>query len=172
MDLLILIFNFFKIGLFTIGGGLVILPLLQEVVTTYGWLTPEQFTNMIAISQSTPGAIGINTTTFAGHTVYGVLGGILASLALVLPGTILSVILLKFIDTYKENEYVKYGLNGIRTVVIGIVLVAMVNIAKVVLIDIEAVILFGVMLVGVMKFKKHPALYIIIGAVTGMVLWG
>ncbi len=171
MKLLILIYNFFKIGLFTIGGGLAILPLLQEVVTTHGWLTQDQFMNMIAVSQSTPGAIGINTTTFAGYSVYGVLGAVLASVVLVMPGMILSIILLKFIDTYKENRYVKYALTSIRAVVIGIILVAIVNIAKVVLIDIKSIILFGLMFVCIRKFNKHPVLYIAIGAITGMVIW-
>ncbi len=171
MGLLSLIIDFFKIGLFTIGGGLVILPLLQEVVSKNGWLTPEQFANMIAVSQSTPGAIGINTATFAGYSIYGILGGLLATLALVLPGSILSVIIFNFINLYKKNIYVKYALHGIRAAVIGIILVAVCNIAKVVLFDMKSVLLFGAMLVGVMKFKRHPIVYILIGALTGVIIW-
>ncbi|WDV45952.1 chromate transporter [Clostridiaceae bacterium M8S5] len=171
MEFLLIIMNFFKIGLFTIGGGLVVLSLIQDLAAKYGWLTTEQFTNMIAIAQSTPGAIGINTATFVGYSKIGILGGILATVAVVLPGTIIAVIISHFINAYSNNKYVVYGLSGIRIVVIGIILAAICNIGKLVLIDIKSAILTVIFFIAVYKYKKHPIVYITMGAIVGMIVY-
>lgn len=171
MEFILVIIEFFKIGLFTIGGGLVVLPLLQEIAFKNGWLTPDQFANMLAVAQSTPGAIGINTATFVGHSIYGVVGGIFVTIAIILPGSTLAVIVAHFISIYKNNKYIKYALSGIRIVVIGIVLAAIFNIAKIIIFDVKSVILTICILIGVIKYKKHPIIYILIGAVAGVIVY-
>ena len=90
MIYLTLYLEFFKIGLFSVGGGLATLPFLQELVYKYGWITSEELLNMIAISESTPGPIGINTATFVGNTTAGVLGGVVATLGIITPSIIIS----------------------------------------------------------------------------------
>src|SRR5699024_12651778 len=87
-----LFFTFFKIGLFSIGGGLATLPFLQELVSKYGWITSNELLNMIAISESTPGPIGINTATFVGYSMYGVLGGIIDTVGTMNPYIIINII--------------------------------------------------------------------------------
>lgn len=171
MEFAIVVYNFFKIGLFTIGGGLVVLSMIQELAIQYGWLTTHQFTNMIAIAQSTPGAIGINTATYVGYTKIGIIGGIIATIAVVLPGSIISMIIAHFIDSYRNNKYVQHGMRAIRIVVVGIILAAISSIGKMVLIDTKSVVLTGLFLIAVIKFKKHPIVYITTGAIVGIVLY-
>ena len=94
MILFHLIFEFFKIGLFSIGGGYATIPFLYQIITDYGWYSVHQLTNMIAISMITPGPVGVNMATFAGFQTYGVLGGILSTLSLVAPCYIINITLL------------------------------------------------------------------------------
>lgn len=99
MIYLILFLEFFKVGLFALGGGLAALPFLQNLIIKYGWMTGPELLNMIAISESTPGAIGINTATFIGFNTAGILGGIIASLGLTAP----SIIIITIIAHYFKN---------------------------------------------------------------------
>lgn len=178
-----LFLEFFKTGLFAIGGGMATIPFLYEIASRYDWFTTSDLVNMIAISESTPGPVGINMATFAGFMAAGVPGGLLATFSLVLPAYIIIICIAGVLDKFQRNRYVQNAFAGLRPAVVGLLSVASVAIFKVTFlkqtggglgdwlqaIDYPAVILFAVLLFGVMKFKKHPILYIVIGAVVGVV---
>lgn len=125
-----LFYTFFKIGLFGFGGGYAMLSMIQgEVVTRYGWLTPQEFTDIVAISQMTPGPIGINSATYCGYTAvhnagfgYGmsILGSLTATFALVLPSFILMVLIAKVLMKYMQTQTVQSVFLGLRPAVVGL----------------------------------------------------
>ena len=117
-----LFYTFFKIGLFGFGGGYAMLSMIQgEVVTRYGWLTSQEFTDIVAISQMTPGPIGINSATYVGFTATGsVWGSIIATLAVVLPSFILMLAISKFFLKYQKHPAVEAVFSGLRPAVVGL----------------------------------------------------
>ena len=176
--------EFFKIGLFSVGGGLATLPFLQQLVDKYDWITSEQLLNMIAISESTPGPIGINTATFVGHTTAGVLGSIIASIGIVTPSIIIIIVIAHYFTKFSEKPMVKAGFYGIRPAVAGLIGAAGFEVAKIALFNIDKYIntgkigsilnlkeitLFCMMLYLIHKYKKHPILYLIGAAVIGII---
>lgn len=117
-----LFYTFFKIGLFGFGGGYGMLSLIQfEIVERYHWLTAAQFADIVAVSQATPGPIGINSATFVGYTIGGVAGSVVATVAVMAPSFILMYALIFLFDRFKENRYVKAVLNVMQYVVIGLI---------------------------------------------------
>src|SRR5690554_4408444 len=121
MTYLILYLEFFKIGLFSLGGGLATLPFLQELIVKYGWITNEQLLNMIAISESTPGPIGVNTATFVGFSTAGILGGIVATMGLATPSIIIIAIIAHYFSKFNEHPIVIGAFSGIRPAVTGLI---------------------------------------------------
>ena len=120
-----------KIGLFTFGGGLAMLPIIErEVVEKHKWLKPGEMVDLIAIAESTPGAIAVNTATFIGYKVSKLLGAILATLALVTPSVIIITIISFFVDEFLALEYVNYAFMGIRCAVGVLILFAAIKIFK------------------------------------------
>ena len=117
-----LFYTFFKIGLFGFGGGYAMLSMIQgEVVTRHGWLTSQEFTDIVAISQMTPGPIGINSATYVGFTATGsVWGSIIATLAVVLPSFILMLAISKFFLKYQKHPVVEAVFSGLRPAVVGL----------------------------------------------------
>ena len=188
MTFLHLFIEFFKTGLFAIGGGLATIPFLEDIARRYTWFTTEQLTDMIAVSESTPGPIGINMATYAGYqagyaefgVLGGILGGLVATLSLVLPSVIVILVIAGFLEKFKENKLVKNTFYCLRPAVIGMLAVTLLGLifpifinlsgaAFLEIVNIKAIILFAVILFGVFKFKKHPILYIGIGALVGIV---
>ena len=102
-----LIFEFFKTGLFAVGGGLATLPFLYDIAEKTGWYTNQDILDLIAISESTPGAIGINMATYVGFLTEGVLGGIIATLALIAPSLIVIIIISKILQQFKNSPTVQ-----------------------------------------------------------------
>lgn len=177
---LLLFWEFFKTGLFSIGGGLATIPFLMDMSEKYGWFTSEELSNMIAVSESTPGPIGINMSTYTGFTSLGIGGALVATLGLVLPSLIIIMIIAVFLQKFKENALVKDTFYCIRPAVVGLLGVSLWSMAAPIFfcftgktffdfVDVKSVILFAVLLFGIMKFNKHPILYIGIGAVVGIV---
>ncbi|MDR7871499.1 MAG: chromate transporter [Tissierellaceae bacterium] len=175
---------FFRIGLFSVGGGLATLPFLQEIVHKYGWITSEELLNMIAVSESTPGPIGINTATYVGFNTGGVLGGLIATLGIVTPSIIIIVIIAHYFSKFSEEHVVKSAFYGIRPAVAGLIGAVGFELAKIELFSIEtfnltnkimdllnfkAILLFGIMFYLIRKFNKHPITYILLAAVIGVV---
>ena len=114
MLLLQLFWEFFKTGLFAIGGGLATLPFLYNLSDKTGWFTHADLTNMIAVSESTPGPIGVNTATYVGFTMGGIPGAIVATVGLVTPSIILVILLAKALQRFHDNKYVLGAFYGLR----------------------------------------------------------
>ena len=137
MVFLTLFWEYFKIGLFTIGGGYAMLPMVQQVIEKYGWLTRKELINFIGVSESTPGPFAINLATFVGinvgsQTSLGIFGGFLgaavATFAVVLPSLIIIIIVTKLFQKFRTNKYVQGVLYGIRPVVVGRILSAVLSV--------------------------------------------
>ena len=179
--LLDLFFSFFKIGLFAVGGGPATIPYLMDLTEMKDWYTMKELTNMIAISESTPGPLGINMATYAGFTTAGVAGGIIATLGLVTPSVIVIIIIARFLNNFSENRYVKAAFSGIRPAVTALIAMAVYNLCKVSLFVetdagvapagktmILAIIVFFAMQNKKLK-KLHPACWLLAAAVIGVV---
>lgn len=124
-NFLLLFINFFKAGLFSIGGGLATLPFLVEISEEHPeWFSLDELANMIAVSESTPGPIGVNAATYVGYNVEGVLGGIVATLSLVLPSFIVVTIVSKFWEKYRSDKRVEKVFTALRATAIGLILSA------------------------------------------------
>lgn len=186
MIYLTLFLEFFKVGLFAIGGGLATIPFLSELGDKYAWFTHEELSNMIAISESTPGPIGINMATYVGYKVAGPLGGVVATLSEVMPAVITLIIIAGFINKFKENMYVKYAFEGIRPIVFGLILTAFLGIftSSVIFVDkfklsglwtdlfnIKTLAIFLIVFLCNLKWKIHPIFYVLISAVLGILLF-
>ena len=114
MIFLRLFYEFFKAGLFAVGGGLATLPFLQDIADKTGWYTQAQLADMIAVSESTPGPIGVNMATYVGFTVGGVPGAVIATLGLITPSIIIILIMAAFLRAFRDNKYVEAAFYGIR----------------------------------------------------------
>lgn len=180
MIYLVLFWEFFKTGLFSIGGGLATIPFLMDMADRYDWFTRADLSNMIAVSESTPGPIGINMATYVGFTTCGVAGSLIATTALVLPSLIIILIIAGFLTKFKENKLVKDTFYILRPTVVGLLCVSVLSIINTVLVDFSAdtflgmfnlwaTAVFAVLLFLIIKFKKHPIVYIAIGAVAGII---
>ena len=185
MTLIRLMFEFFKTGLFAVGGGLATLPFLYEISDKTGWFSHADIADMIAISESTPGAIGINMSTYAGFKTAGVPGGILATLSLAAPSLIIILIIAKFLNKFRDNPNVEGAFYGLRPASIAMITAAGLNVAKVALVNIPAfqasgsiadlflpkAIILGILIfIGQKKLNWSPILFIALSAVVGIVL--
>lgn len=181
MTLLLLFTEFFKTGLFAIGGGLVTVPYLYEMANKYPWFTPEQLTDMIAVAESTPGPIGVNMATFAGYNAGGVLGAVIATLGLILPSIVIILIVARILQAFRQNKFVNYAFYGIRPAVAGMILSAWFGLFKMCLINgsytgiadfflLKELIIFVCFAILNFKTKINPIFYIIIGAIVGILL--
>ena len=183
MTLLRLAWEFFKTGLFAIGGGLATLPFLYDISRRTGWYTTADITNMIAISESTPGPLGVNMSTYVGYHIAGVPGALVASLSLVLPSFLIILAVANILKKFQENKYVKYAMYGIRPASVAMITYAGLLVARVALLRTDlfketgaildlfswkAIILAVVVLATYLKFKKHPIFYIVGAAVIGI----
>lgn len=128
---LLLFWEFFKTGLFAVGGGMATIPFLQRISVAQGWFSTADLANMIAVAESTPGPIGVNTATYAGYTtclsygaVWGILGGIVATLGLITPSVIIILIISTVLKKYRENKYVDAAFYGLRAASVGLITAA------------------------------------------------
>ena len=170
-SLIQLYFAFLRIGLFTIGGGYAMLPLIhKEVVEKYGWATDEEVINYFAIGQSTPGIIAVNTATFIGVKQKGFLGAIAATLGIVTPSWIIITLLAHFISAYKENPYVEKAFIGIRIMVLALILSAVIKMGKKVLHHISDCFLMILGIVFVAFLNITPIYVIVMGAIAGVLI--
>ncbi|MDR0370435.1 MAG: chromate transporter [Prevotellaceae bacterium] len=168
-----LFFSFFKIGLFGFGGGYAIISLIQHETTQYGWMTPSELTDIIAISQMTPGPIGINSATYVGYTVSGnVFGALVATFAIMLPSFIIMLFICRFFAERRNNKYLNDALKGIRPVVIGLIgAAALVLMNKENFVDYRSIILFSVVFIASFKLKIHPIFLISLAGLAGFIIY-
>lgn len=121
MELLWLFLEFFKIGLFTFGGGYAMIPLVKETVLQHNWISEVEFYNLIGICESTPGPIAINMATFIGSFTNGFLGSLLATIGVVLPSFIIILLIAALLSKFLENKNVGYFIDGIKPIIIGLI---------------------------------------------------
>jgi chromate transporter len=164
---------FLKIGAFSFGGGYGILVFMQrEIIENYHWITLQDFTNIVAIAEITPGPIAINTATFVGYKMWGFQGSAIATLGLVLVPFTLSLIVSIYFNKFKHLKQVNWILKGIRPAVLGLIAAACFNIGKISFVDIKSVIIGILVFIGVYKFKLHPILALALSGVLGIVIYG
>lgn len=179
-----LFWNFFQTGLFSIGGGLATLPFLYEMSDRTGWFSHAQVADMIAVSESTPGAIGINMSTYTGFLTGQVLGGVVATIGLALPSVIVIIIISRILNKFKGNKYVEYAFYGLRPASIAMISAAGINVARIALVNLSAlekggdylrflklpeIALAVCIYFASRKLKWHPIIFIALSAVAGVV---
>lgn len=189
---ILLFWTFFKIGLFSFGGGYAMIPLIQKEILHHNWLTAKEYADIIAISQMTPGPLAVNAATYVGAKTAGILGASSATLGVSLPSFILIVIIAHFFIQFKENAVVEAILKGIRPVTIGMVASAVIFLAGTSIfksgisfdslnymlkghisnlfniIDVWSVVVFFVILISSAKFKIHPIIAVLVSAALGI----
>ncbi len=169
-----LFITYFKIGLFGFGGGYAMLSLIQhEVVEQYGWITQQEFTDIVAISQMTPGPIGINSATYIGYTVTGnIIGSAIATFAVCLPSFIIVLAIARAFTKFRNNKYVDDAFKGLRPATVGLIAAAallLMNPEN--FIDDKSILIFGISFILTMFCKVHPILMIGIAGVAGLLLY-
>ncbi len=184
MSIFSLCLMFLLTGLFAIGGGLAAIPIMQQLIVEKGWIEPDMFYNMIAVSESTPGPIGVNMATYIGFEKFGVFGGILTTLSLCLPSFITILLIAKYFKSVQDKPVVQNALYGIRATVSGLIASAAWSVLSVTILtpesflsnpslmtlfDLKQLLIFAVILILYQLFKKHPIFYILFGAICGMV---
>lgn len=170
-----LVWVYLKIGLLGFGGGYAMLPLIQEeVVDRHGWLTMQEFTDIVALSQVTPGPIGINSATYIGYTVTGgsVFGAVLATLAVMLPSLVLCLFISRAYRRFIDNRHVQGVFVGIRPVTVGMLsAAALLLMTPDNFIDIWSIVFFVVCLVCMVKRWVHPILLMILAGLAGYLVY-
>ena len=183
MIFLQLFYEFFKMGLFAVGGGLATLPFLEDISQRRGWFTSEQLADMLAISESTPGPIGVNMATYVGFETAGILGALCATVGLVMPSVIIIILISKVLAKFRTNTYVEAAFYGLRPASVAMVASAGIGVAMTTLLNLTAsgfavlrwreLVLAAVILVltnFVPKVKKfHPIVFIALAAAVGII---
>lgn len=170
MIYLLLISEFFKIGLFSFGGGYATIPFLYHIATTYGWYTPTELAQMTAVASITPGPVGINVATYAGLKTAGILGSFMATVSEMLPSLILVMFVAKLLKKYKDNFYVKTIIETLKPISCALLVSVAIGLFKPVMHDVKAMVLLAVLLLLSWKSKKDPLFYILIAGVVGAMI--
>ena len=180
-----LFLGFLKVGCFAFGGAYGAIPLIRDIVMSYGWLSDDMLTYMIAVSESTPGPIMVNLATYVGSSQAGLLGSLLATAAVVLPSFIIILLVMAILKNALKNKYVQAVLRGMKPCVIGIVLATGIymilkncfHIGGDMAIDGRACLVLAVLVVGMNAYKKwkkkklSPILLIVFSAIAGAVIY-
>lgn len=182
MSLFEMFLRFLYVGLFTVGGGLASIPLILQMIVAPGLVSEEMFYNMLGISESTPGPIGVNIATYIGFTQYGVTGGIVTTLGIIIPCFIISFLVSRVFRRFSETKAVKSAFYGIRAAVAGLIATAAFGVVRISvltwgeyvstgsfynILNWKALAIFAVIYALLVKFKKHPVVYIALGGLAG-----
>lgn len=180
-----LFWEFAKIGLFAVGGGMATLPFLERLSERTGWFDASLISDMVAISESTPGPIGINMATYVGCDVAGVFGGIVATMGVVVPALIVVIIVSKYLEKFRSNAVVDNAFYGLRPAVTALIAAAGIGVAEVAvfntalyaqtglltdLCDLRKLVYFIAVFFAIRKIDVHPVVFIGISALVGLVL--
>ena len=186
MILLDLFLGFLKVGCFAFGGAYGAIPLIRDVVMSYGWLDDEMLTYMIAVSESTPGPIMVNLATYVGSSQAGFLGAVIATLAVVLPSFLIILLVTALLKTALKNKYVQAVLRGLKPCVTGIVLATGIYMVfgncfgaiSALRVNLRAVMVTAILVASKFcykhfkKKKLSPILLIVIAAMVGVIVYG
>ena len=187
-----LFWEFFKTGLFAVGGGMATIPFLYNMADSTGWFTRIDVDNMIAVGESTPGPIGVNMATYVGYITgmnegglpFALLGAVVATLGLITPSIIVILIIASFLRSFRDNRYVESAFYGLRPAVTGLIAAAAFEIYRITLLAIEPfletrnllnlfqwknIVLFAALFILNKKVKWHPVFIILIAAAAGIV---
>lgn len=171
--LVLLFWSFLKIGAFSFGGGYAMLPLIErEIVNNRAWINIQEFSDIIGISQMTPGPIAINSATFVGYKIAGVWGSVSATLGVVTVSFILVFIASHYLIKFKESKIMKSALLGMRPALIGLIVSAFLSLSKGVYHDMKSIIIAIIILALLLWDKIHPIIVIIISAILGIIFFG
>lgn len=178
---LLLFLTFFKIGLFTFGGGYAMLPLIQDEVLTRGWIPMEDFINFVAVSESTPGPFAVNMATYIGSVLGGIPGSACATLGVITPSIIIILIVARIFEQFRNNKYVAAAMDGLKPAAVGLIASAVITIGKTVFftngvtlgVFAEAKFYVSLVTFAVMTYlffakKLHPIAIICISAIVGI----
>ncbi len=173
--------EFFLTGLFSVGGGLATLPFLYDMAERTGWFTETDVANMLAVSESTPGAIGVNMASYVGFTTAGVSGSIAATLGLVSPSVIIIMMIARFLKRFRENTLVDSAFYGLRAASVGLIAAAGLEVCRLsflssdqssrilLLFDWRNILIAVLLFMLMEKYQKHPVFYIVLSAIIGIV---
>jgi chromate transporter len=194
MTIVQLVWSFFKIGLFSYGGGYAMVPMMQGEIAAHGWLPAREFADIVAISQMTPGPIAVNAATYIGYRVAGVFGSAAATLGVWLPSFILVILVTHFLQKFKESTIINSVLAGIRPATVGLISAAVVFFSRMSFlmpfpewkgfgllpgevlrlgfadVRIPAAVIFCIILIETKMFKLKPIPAVILSAVLGMIM--
>ncbi len=179
-----LFLGFLGASCFAFGGAYAAIPIIRDMVVSYGWLTDSELSYMIAVSESSPGPIMVNLATYVGSSQGGILGSLLATFAVILPSFVIIILIMAVLKNFIENKYVKAVLDGLKACVIGIILATGVTMTLGTLfpenssVDLKAIIIAGLILLSMFLWKKlrkkpmSPIQIIMVSAVLGIVVYG
>ncbi|SFA85389.1 chromate transporter [Clostridium frigidicarnis] len=172
MLLLQIFFTFLKIGMFSFGGGYAMLPMIEkEIVNNHQWISYSDFIDIIGISQMTPGPIAINSATFVGFKVAGILGSVVATLGVVTFSFVIVSIATHYIIKFKDSVTLKSMLKGMKPALIGLIICAFLSLAKESFVNLKSI-LIGIVIAFIsFKSKIHPIIVIVIAALMGLLLF-
>lgn len=164
----LLLYEFFKIGLFSFGGGYATLPFLYDIAIRHDFYTIKELTQMIAVASITPGPVGINVATYAGVNVAGVMGAITATLAEMLPSLILVIVVSKLLNKYKDNFYVKSIIETLKPISCALLASVAIGLLKLEISNLHSLLLLGILLLLSWNTKKDPIFYMLLGGLAGV----
>ena len=171
MLILQLYLSFIKIGLFAYGGGYVMLSLIEkEIIRNQGWLTLPQFIDIVALAEVTPGPIAVNTATFVGYKVGGVIGSVAATMGVITPAVILVLLVARYLQNKSDHPTVQALFAGLRPAVIALILSAAVFVGKTALVDLKSIFIALVIFIALFCNKIHPIAAIGLAALLGVLL--
>ena len=170
MTYLLLMSEFFKIGLFSFGGGYATIPFLYNISEVYNWYSLDELSQMVAVASITPGPVGINVATYAGLKTSGILGSILATTFEMIPSLILVILVSKILIKFHENFYVKAILETLKPISCALLAFVAVGLLKPHIADVKGLILLGILLILSWKSKKDPLFYMVISGIAGVLL--
>lgn len=164
--------SFFKIGLFTIGGGYAMIPLMQtEFISVHHWLTSKEFIDIVAIAEMTPGPVAINSATYIGYQILGVAGSIVATLGVISPSLIIILIIARLFKRFSASPIVKAIINDLRPAVIGLILTAVVVLGQSALVDLKAIPIALTSFLLLFGGRVHPISVLAISACLGILMY-
>lgn len=170
--LLSLYWSFLKVGLFTIGGGYAMIPLMEaEVITVHGWLSASEFLDIIAVAEMTPGPISINAATFIGYIIGGYAGSLVATLGVITPSLVLLTLLSRLLIKIIQNPGAQNFISGLRSALVALILLASFTLGQTAIIDIKTALIFGALLIASLLRQANPLYFIGAGAILGLLLF-